>query len=69
MTNTDSQNVEEQNLDIRVLGTFSVSVNKRRVNDSSWKLRKAKAIVKLLAISPKHRLPRDVVSGCFVARA
>ena len=48
-------------LQVKVLGTFTVSVNNRRVNDSAWKLRKAKAVLKLLAIAPDHRLPRDKV--------
>lgn len=60
--NTDSAVDPHQNsLDIRVLGTFVVNVNGERISDSAWRLKKAKAVVKLLAIANDHRMARDVV--------
>ena len=45
---------------ISLLGGFSVEVAGRLVEDH-WRLRKAKTLVKLLALAPGHRLHRDVV--------
>lgn len=46
---------------VALLGGFSVAVNGQPVPDR-WRLRKAKTLVKLLALAPRHRLHRDVVS-------
>ena len=46
---------------VALLGGFSVTVNGQPVPDR-WRLRKAKTLVKLLALAPRHRLHRDVVS-------
>ena len=46
---------------VALLGGFSVTVNGQPVPDH-WRLRKAKTLVKLLALTPRHRLHRDVVS-------
>ena len=48
--------------DIRVflLGSFSVLVDGERVADR-WRLRKAKTLVKLLALAPGHRLHREQI--------
>lgn len=43
---------------IQLLGQFRVSVGSRTIEDSDWYLRKAKALVKLLALAPSHRLHR-----------
>jgi DNA-binding SARP family transcriptional activator len=45
---------------IRMLGGFSVTVAGQRVADR-WRLRKAKTLVKLLALAPGHRLHREIV--------
>jgi len=45
---------------VALLGGFSVTVNGQPVPDR-WRLRKAKTLVKLLALAPSHRLHRDVV--------
>lgn len=47
-------------LSIQILGGFSVAVGGNRLPDSTWKLKKAKSIVKLLAISPASQVHRDV---------
>jgi predicted ATPase/DNA-binding SARP family transcriptional activator len=45
---------------VSLLGGFSVTVNGEPVPDR-WRLRKAKTLVKLLALAPGHRLHREVV--------
>src|SRR5215213_10666170 len=42
-----------------LLGGFRVSVDSRMIRDSMWRLRKAAVLVKLLALSPGHRLHRE----------
>jgi DNA-binding SARP family transcriptional activator len=44
---------------IRLLGDFRVSVGARTVEQNEWRLRKAAALVKLLALAPGHRLHRE----------
>src|SRR5579871_5921953 len=52
-------------LEIRLLGGFSVRVvddaGSRAVQDADWRLRKAKHLVKLLALAVGHRLQREQV--------
>ncbi len=42
---------------IELLGGFAVSIGPRKIADEAWRLRKAKALVKLLALAPAHRSP------------
>jgi predicted ATPase/DNA-binding SARP family transcriptional activator/DNA-binding CsgD family transcriptional regulator len=42
-----------------LLGGFRVSVGSRTISQDSWRLRKAAALVKLLALTPSHRLHRE----------
>jgi predicted ATPase/DNA-binding SARP family transcriptional activator len=44
---------------IRLFGGFSVSVNGRQIPATAWRQRRAAAIIKLLALEPTHRLPRE----------
>jgi predicted ATPase/DNA-binding SARP family transcriptional activator len=46
---------------IRLLGGFEVTVADRPVAADAWRLRKAKTLVKLLALARGHRLHRDVL--------
>jgi predicted ATPase/DNA-binding SARP family transcriptional activator/DNA-binding CsgD family transcriptional regulator len=46
---------------IRLLGGFSVSVGSRTIQKGVWRLRKAAALVKLLALAPGHRLHREQI--------
>jgi DNA-binding SARP family transcriptional activator len=46
---------------IRLLGGFWVEVGERVVVDSDWRLQRARAVVKLLALAPQHRLRREEV--------
>jgi predicted ATPase/DNA-binding SARP family transcriptional activator len=44
---------------IGLLGTFSVSLNGDAVPEDAWRLRKAKTLIKLLALAPEQRLHAD----------
>jgi hypothetical protein len=44
-----------------LLGGFRVSVGPRSIGEDVWRLRNAKAIVKLPALAPGHRLHRERV--------
>jgi predicted ATPase/DNA-binding SARP family transcriptional activator len=46
-------------LDIRTLGGFAVQVDGTPVPEDGWRLRKARALVKLLALAPGHRMHRE----------
>jgi predicted ATPase/DNA-binding SARP family transcriptional activator len=49
-------------LTLRLLGGFDVSVAERRVAEQAWRLRRAKTLLKLLALAPEHRIHRDQVT-------
>jgi predicted ATPase/DNA-binding SARP family transcriptional activator/DNA-binding CsgD family transcriptional regulator len=44
-----------------LLGGFRVSVGARTIGEDEWRLRKAANLLKLLVLSPGHRLNREVV--------
>ncbi len=46
---------------VDLLGGFAVSVGDRQLGDAAWRLRKARSLVKLLALAPGHRLPWEQV--------
>jgi DNA-binding SARP family transcriptional activator len=46
---------------VQLLGGFAVWIDGVAVSDS-WRLRKAKTLVKLLALASGHRLHRDVLA-------
>ncbi len=48
-------------VDVRLLGGFEVAVDARPVPAQAWGHRRAEDLVKLLALSPGHRLTRDEV--------
>jgi len=48
-------------LRISLLGGFSAAAGDLAVREGSWRLRKSKSLVKLLALAPEHRLHRDQV--------
>jgi len=48
-------------LTIRLLGGFQVQIGSRALPDEVWRLSKARSLLKLLALSPSHRLPREQV--------
>jgi predicted ATPase/DNA-binding SARP family transcriptional activator len=47
---------------IKLLGGFGVSVGPRTVRHDDWRLKKASDLVKLLALTPDHRLHRERIS-------
>jgi predicted ATPase/DNA-binding SARP family transcriptional activator/DNA-binding CsgD family transcriptional regulator len=52
---------EPEALRIGLFGGFRVSVGTRTIEDGEWRLRKAKSLVKLLALASGHRLHRERV--------
>jgi DNA-binding SARP family transcriptional activator len=46
-------------LEIQLLGEFLVSIKNRIIEESCWRNRRAKSIVKLLALTPQKRLHRE----------
>ncbi len=46
---------------IELLGGFRVSVGPRTVGEGGWRLKKARSLVKLLALAKEHRLHREQV--------
>ena len=46
----------DEALCVNLLGAFSVTLDGKAVADDAWRLRKAKALVKLLALAPEQRL-------------
>ena len=48
-------------LRVRLLGGFEVRLGSRLIDERSWPLRKARSLVKLLALAERHRLPWERV--------
>ena len=46
---------------IGLLGGFRLSVGPRLIEEDRWRLRKARSLIKLLALAPDHRLHREQV--------
>src|SRR3954447_8692445 len=46
-------------VEIRLFGVFSVRVGEAVVPEGAWRLRKAKSLVKLLALAPERRVHRE----------
>jgi len=46
-------------LSIQLLGDFCVSVGSRTIAEREWTSRRARSLVKLLALAPRHRLHRE----------
>ena len=49
-------------LRIRLLGGFEVVAGESVVPESAWRLRRAKSVLKLLALAPDRRLHREQVA-------
>lgn len=58
--NVDAANGDAP-LRLRLLGGFEVRASGRVADEDGWRVRKAKSIVKLVALAPSHRLDRDVL--------
>src|SRR3954468_18949174 len=50
-------------LRLQLLGAFRVTVDGHVVPDETWPLRKARGLVKLLALTPGGRLEREEIMG------
>ncbi|HLW02398.1 MAG TPA: tetratricopeptide repeat protein [Ktedonobacterales bacterium] len=50
---------DAQDLQITLLGGFHAQIGHRFIMEQAWRLRKAKSLVKLLALAPGHRLHRE----------
>jgi DNA-binding SARP family transcriptional activator len=46
---------------VRMLGGFSVGIGSRTIGQNEWRLRRAAALIKLLALAPNHRLHREQI--------
>jgi|SRR5215204_2845511 len=46
---------------VKMLGGFSVGVGSRTIGQNEWHLRRAAALIKLLALAPNHRLHREQI--------
>jgi predicted ATPase len=53
------QSREQRHVSVALLGGFAGSVNGEPVPDRAWRLKKARELVKLLALAPGHRLHRE----------
>ncbi|MGH3105876.1 MAG: hypothetical protein ACRDM3_01630, partial [Rubrobacteraceae bacterium] len=56
-----SVGTEAEAVRIWLLGGFKVAIGSRLIEKRAWRLRKASALVKLLALAPGHRLHREQV--------
>jgi predicted ATPase/DNA-binding SARP family transcriptional activator/DNA-binding CsgD family transcriptional regulator len=56
-----SVGTEAEAVRVWLLGGFKVSIGSRLIEKRAWRLRKASALVKLLALAPGHRLHREQV--------
>ena len=52
-------NAARETVRVRLLGGFRLAVGRREVPNEAWRLRKAQALVKLLALAPGHALHRE----------
>jgi DNA-binding SARP family transcriptional activator len=52
---------KDRGMQVQLLGGFAVLVDGRAVPESAWRLRRAKDVVKLLALAQSHRLHREQV--------
>jgi DNA-binding SARP family transcriptional activator len=55
------QDVASEVVRVWLLGGFRISVGCREIGENEWPLKKAAGLAKLLALSPGHRLHREVV--------
>jgi DNA-binding SARP family transcriptional activator len=46
---------------VELFGGFRVTMNGRAIDEDAWRRRKSAALVKLLALAPRHRLQREQV--------
>src|SRR5262245_16443926 len=49
-------------VDVHLLGGFAVRLAGRDVEEPAWRLRRARTLIKLLALAPERRLHRELLS-------
>jgi predicted ATPase/DNA-binding SARP family transcriptional activator len=54
--------VDRDTLRITLLGGFSVAIDGVEVDERAWRLRKARTLIKIVALAPGRRAHRDVVA-------
>jgi DNA-binding SARP family transcriptional activator len=52
---------EAEAVRVWLLGGFQVLVGSRKVDEGEWRLKKARSLIKLLALAPGHRMHREMV--------
>ncbi len=61
LASASSPRGDPPNLAIQLLGGFCIIVGTRVIDDTEWRLQKAGHLIKLLALSPRHRLSQEQV--------
>ena len=61
MTRASATHKPPSDLHIQLLGGFTVQAGETTIPESQWKSRRARSLLKLLALAPSHRLHRDQV--------
>jgi predicted ATPase/DNA-binding SARP family transcriptional activator/DNA-binding CsgD family transcriptional regulator len=57
--NDDHPGGDRESVRVRLLGNFGVWVGARSIGENEWRLKKAGDLVKLLALTPDHRMHRE----------
>src|SRR5437870_1243856 len=52
-------------VEVQLLGRFKVVIDDQAIPDSEWRRDRGAALIKLLAISPNHRLHREQIMEAF----
>ncbi len=63
MTQVDAAGEAASALAIRLLGGFGISLGDHLIGQKGWRLRKARTLVKLLALAPDRRLHREEITA------
>src|SRR5262245_45280143 len=58
---SDTLDHDSQGLRVWLLGGFRVAVGSRIIAEAEWRLRKARNLIKVLALAPRYRLHREQV--------
>lgn len=53
--------MSDDQLYIRLLGGFSVTVGDHTIPEGEWRLRRAAELIKMLALAPEHQLAREII--------
>jgi predicted ATPase/DNA-binding SARP family transcriptional activator len=56
---------DQSRVEVRLLGGFAVEVRGAPIEEAAWRLRRAKTLVKLLALAPERRLHREQLADAL----